>query len=192
MLSDLAAMKRLVQLLAAEGRLREMDNRLADAAQNYVDAIRFGNEMSRGAFIINRLVGIACEAIGQNPLAQLVPKLKPNEARSVIAELEKIDATRVTWAEVRRNEDRFSRYQLKVFSQNRRRCIHTLCRELRGFAVPSRGFSSPRPWLSKSRGRRDNRNFEDEIGGPGVRPGFAGVEHLPGRAWSESAAMKYA
>lgn len=112
MLSDLAAMKRLVQLLAAEGRLREMDNRLADAAQSYVDAIRFGNEISRGAFIITRLVGVACEAIGCGPLAKLVPKLSCEQARSVMAELEKIDAARVSWAEVRRNEDRFSRYQL--------------------------------------------------------------------------------
>lgn len=112
MLSDLAAMKRLVQMLAAEGRLREMDNRLADAAQSYVDAIRFGNEISRGAFIITRLVGVACEAIGCGPLAKLVPKLSCEQARPVMAELEKIDATRVSWAEVRRNEARFSRYQL--------------------------------------------------------------------------------
>ncbi len=41
MLGDLTAMKQLVQLLAAEGRLREMDYRLADAAQTYLDGIRF-------------------------------------------------------------------------------------------------------------------------------------------------------
>jgi hypothetical protein len=80
MLRDLAVMKQLAQLLAAEGRLREMDNRLADAAQSYVDAIRLGKEMSRGGFIINRLVGIACEAIGGTPLSKLVPKLNPQEA----------------------------------------------------------------------------------------------------------------
>jgi hypothetical protein len=89
-----------------------MDNRYGDAARSYVDAIRFGNEISRGAFIIDRLVGVACEAIGCGPLAKLVPKLSCEQARSVIAELEKIDAARVSWAEVRRNEDRFSRYQL--------------------------------------------------------------------------------
>ncbi len=112
LLGDLANLKSLARLPEEEGRLAEMENRYGDAAHSYVDAIRFGNEISRGAFIINRLVGIACEAIGENPLAKLVPKLKPDEARSVIAGLEKIDASRVTWAEVRRNEDRFSRYQL--------------------------------------------------------------------------------
>jgi len=113
MLGELAAMKRLAQLLAAEGRLREMDNRLADAAQSYLDAIRFGNEMSRGGFVINRLVGLACEAIGDTPLSKLAPKLSSEEARPVIAELERIDLARVTWEEVRRDENRFSRYQLR-------------------------------------------------------------------------------
>jgi hypothetical protein len=112
LLSDLASLKSLVRLLEEEGRLAEMENRYGDAAHSYIDAIRFGNESSRGAFIINRLVGIACEAIGDTALAKLVAKLKPDEARSVIAALEKVDATRVTWAEVRQNENRFVRYQL--------------------------------------------------------------------------------
>lgn len=113
MLGDLAAMKRLAQVLAAEGRLGEMDNRLADAAQSYLDAIRFGNELSRGGFVINRLVGIACEAIGDTPLSKLAPKLSRAEAGPVIAELEEMERAGVTWEEVRRNENRFSRYQLR-------------------------------------------------------------------------------
>lgn len=112
LLADLAALKRLAQLLATEGRLREMENRPADAARSYVDAIRFGNEISRGGFIINRLVGIASEAIGDTPLSKLAPKLHGEEARSVIAELERIDRAGVTWDEVRRNENRFAQYQL--------------------------------------------------------------------------------
>jgi hypothetical protein len=112
-MSDLAAMKQLVELLRAEGRLREMDNRLADAAQSYVDCIHFGNEESRGGFIINRLVGIAFEAIGCSPLSKLVPKLNPQEALPVIAELEKIDNTGVTLEEIQRNENRFHLHQLR-------------------------------------------------------------------------------
>jgi hypothetical protein len=112
LLGDLANLKSLARLLEEEGRLAQMENRYGDAAHSYVDGIRFGNEMSRGAFIINRLVGVACEAIGCGPLATLVPKLKADEARSVITGLEKIDAGRVSWAEVRRNENRFFRYQL--------------------------------------------------------------------------------
>ncbi len=111
--SHLAGMKRLVQLLAAEGRLQEMENQPADAARSYVDAIRFGNDISRGGFLITRLVGMACEMVGCAPLAKLVPKLSPDEALAVLTDLDKLDAGRVTWAEVQRNERRFMRYQMR-------------------------------------------------------------------------------
>ena len=113
MLADLANLKRLAQLLAAEGRLHEMDNETLVAAQSYLDVIRFGNEISRGGFLINRLVGIACEAIGNAPLGKLVTRLSPNEAHQVIVELERIDSAGITWDEVRRTESRFVHYQLR-------------------------------------------------------------------------------
>ena len=110
-IDQLAGMKRLVRLLAAEGRLREMEDRPAEAARSYVDAIRFGQEMSRGGFLSTRWVGIACEAIGYAPLARVVPKLSREEARMVLTELERVDAGRVAWAEVRRSEKQYTRYQ---------------------------------------------------------------------------------
>jgi hypothetical protein len=113
MMNQLARMKRLVHLLAAEGRLREIENQPADAVRSYLDALRFGNEMSRGGFIITRLVGLACEAIGYTPLVRLTPKLKPDEARAVLKDLDKLDAGRVTWAEVLQNERHYTRYQLR-------------------------------------------------------------------------------
>jgi hypothetical protein len=102
--TQLAAMKGLVQLLAAEGRLREMEDQPARAARSYVDAMRLGNEMSRGGVLITRLIGIACEAIGCRALANFVPRLGREDARVVLAELERVDAGRVPWAEVRQNE----------------------------------------------------------------------------------------
>lgn len=108
MMADLAGMKRLVQLLAAEGRLRELDNQPFAAAHSYLDAMRFGNEISRGGFLITRLVGIACEAIGRAALAKLVPSLSLPEARQVLAELEKMDGNRVSLDEVMRGERRYS------------------------------------------------------------------------------------
>ena len=112
MITQLADLKKLVQLLTAEGRLREMDDQLGDAAHSYTDAIRFGNEISRGGFLINRLVGIAAEALGCRALAKVVPKLSREDARSVLVELQKVDAGRVTWTEVLQNEKYYARYQL--------------------------------------------------------------------------------
>ena len=45
-LGDLASLKSLARVLAEEGRLAEMENRYSDAARSYLDASRFGNEMS--------------------------------------------------------------------------------------------------------------------------------------------------
>lgn len=99
-----SGLKGLVQLLAAEGRLREINNRSADAARSYTDAIRFGNEMSRGGFLITRMVGIAIEGMGCQHLANVMPRLGREDARMVVAGLERLEAGRVTWAEVRQNE----------------------------------------------------------------------------------------
>ncbi len=112
--NELDGLKQLAQLLVAEARLREMEGRPGDAALSYVDAIRLGNEMSRGGFIIHRLVGCACEALGCSPLAKLAPRLSPDEARPVVAALEKIDDTSVTWEEVLRNDKSLARYQLST------------------------------------------------------------------------------
>jgi hypothetical protein len=113
MMNDLAGMKRLVQLLAAEGRLRELEHQPAQAAQSYVDAIRFGNEVSRGGFLITHLVGIACEAIGRAGLAKLVPTLDPKDARQIVAELEKVEQSRVTWDEVLKGEKRYFFHEVR-------------------------------------------------------------------------------
>jgi hypothetical protein len=113
MMNQLAEMKRLVQLLATEGRLREIENRPADAARSYTDAIRFGNEMSRGGFLITRLVGIACESIGCHALAKVVPKLSREDARIVLSDLGKVDDDHVSWADVLRGEKYYVRYQLR-------------------------------------------------------------------------------
>lgn len=96
------AMYRLAALLAAEGRLREMDNRPAEAALSYVDATRFGNEISRGGELIDRLVGMNSERVGYHGLAKLAPLLDPGTARLVVTALEAADANRVEWSQVLR------------------------------------------------------------------------------------------
>lgn len=113
MMSDLPKFKSLSFLLAAEGRLAEMENRSADAARCYTDTIRFGDEISRGGFLINRLVGVGCETRGYNLLVALVPKLNCEEVRPTIAQLEKLDINGVTWDEIQQMEKAFVRQGLR-------------------------------------------------------------------------------
>src|SRR4029077_9002226 len=88
---DLAGIKRLAQLLAAEGRLAELKQRPADAAESYLLTIRLGQASSRGGLMIHCLVGIAVQAIGANPAEKLLPKLDAKTCRQFAAALEAAD-----------------------------------------------------------------------------------------------------
>jgi len=113
-LSPTFSQMRLVSLLlAAEGRLAEFEDRLADAARSDIDAIRFGNEISRGGLVVHRLMGIGCERSGATHLVKLVPRLNCEQAHPIILELEKIDQTRVNWDEVLSVEKAFTRHTLR-------------------------------------------------------------------------------
>jgi hypothetical protein len=110
---EMTDMKHLAQLLSAEGRLHELESQPGDAASSYTDAIRLGNEMSRGALLITRLVGISCESIGCRGLAKLLPRLNREERLVLLAALSKIDASRVTWDEIVEGEKSCTRYYIK-------------------------------------------------------------------------------
>jgi hypothetical protein len=88
-----------------------MDGQPAQAARDYIQAIRLGNEISRGGFVIVRAVGILCETIGGTSLAKLVPGLSPEQALPLLGELQTIDEGRVSFDEVRRNERRFTHHE---------------------------------------------------------------------------------
>jgi len=84
-------MKRLAQLLAAEGRLAEMEHRTNSAAGIYLELIRFGNESCRGGLVIDRLAGIACEAIGASKLRATITNLDARHCRTTAVALEQIE-----------------------------------------------------------------------------------------------------
>jgi len=113
MMPQVAGFKTLGQLLAAEGRLEELENRPGDAAGSYCDAILLGNEVSRGGLIIHRLVGIAGEAFGGSRLAIILPQLNPEQGAMVIARLDHVEDVRITWPEVMRNENAYVRHELR-------------------------------------------------------------------------------
>ena len=56
---NLSVLKRLAFCLTAEGRLAEMENRPADAAEAYLAVIRLGVAISQGGLIIDSLMDIA-------------------------------------------------------------------------------------------------------------------------------------
>lgn len=104
-MTDLMPIKRVAQLLSAEGRLAEMEERLVDAARIHLENVRYGQVSANGGLIIDKLVGIAVENIGMAGLERVVDKLDVQQAREVIAILEDADA-RSTPASVHIARDR--------------------------------------------------------------------------------------
>ncbi len=108
-LNDLASFKRLAQILAAEGRLAEIEGGPGDAAKSYLDTIHLGAESARGGVVIDQLVGTAIEAIGVAGLQKLVDQLDAKSCRDTAAALETYDAQGQTWQQVMQQERNWSR-----------------------------------------------------------------------------------
>jgi hypothetical protein len=107
--TNLAKCKYVAQAFAAEGRLRELENRLGDAADSYVTAIRLGIATSNGGILIDSLVGVAIEAIGTVRLEKLAPTLDAKQCRQAAAAIESSDAGREPVTAILERERAWSR-----------------------------------------------------------------------------------
>lgn len=87
-LPQIAALKRLVQAMIAEGWLAELENRRSDAARIYLDALILSREICRGGVTIDKLVGIAGDAIACQHLSRLAGRLDAAEAKTAVKALE--------------------------------------------------------------------------------------------------------
>lgn len=110
---DLPVLKRAAFLLRAEALLTACAGRTNDAARIHLEGVRFGREVSRGGFILHRLVGVACERIALEPLIQLAPALDETGRRQVMEGLMKLEEQPVQWSEIWRAERAFIRHQAR-------------------------------------------------------------------------------
>jgi len=108
-LNDLAGLKRLAEVVAAEGRLAGLQGRPDDAARFFVDGVRLANESIRGGVFIDQLVGIAIETINAEGLQKIAGQLDAKSCRVIAAALETLDAQRQAWDEVVQQERDWSR-----------------------------------------------------------------------------------
>src|SRR2546427_8149839 len=93
-LRSLADVKKLVWLFKADGRLAELEHRNNDAARIYLETIRYGEESCRGGVMIDRLVGIACQASGMSWLQKVAGALDAKTCRKTAKQLLEIDRRR--------------------------------------------------------------------------------------------------
>lgn len=103
----LSAWKEIAFLFRDEGRLAELNGQTNEAAQFYLDGIRFGEECSRGGVLIDKLVGASCSAILETPLRNLLPSLDTKHCADIAANLEKMDASTEPAEEILKREEEY-------------------------------------------------------------------------------------
>ena len=114
-MGDLTSIKKLAQLVAAQGRLAELEQRTNDAIQVYANGIVYGCRVSRGGLLIHDLVGIACQAIARAGFERLLPEVSCEHAQPLIAALERVDRESPSWDEIMKTERALTR---RVISEN--------------------------------------------------------------------------
>ena len=90
----------LVKLLAAKGRLAELENHSAEAAKDYLDIERFAIESGRGGLLIDGMMGIKMEGFAQVPLEKMLRQLDAKTCRAAASTLESFDAKRQDYQDV--------------------------------------------------------------------------------------------
>src|SRR5579884_1458174 len=108
-LPRLASLKQAALLFCAEGRLAELEGRTNDAAQLYLDGIRFGQDVGQGGVFIEKLVGVACEASAEKPLEKVFMSLNSKHCARIAQALETMNAQEETDEQVLHHENEFSR-----------------------------------------------------------------------------------
>jgi hypothetical protein len=91
-IAQLGSFKSLARAFQAEGSLAERENRPADAARAYLDAVRFGQESCRGGVLIDMLVGVACQTLGCRALEGMIEKLPDADCREAARQLAEMQA----------------------------------------------------------------------------------------------------
>jgi hypothetical protein len=108
-MNELGAFKQLGRALLVEAHLAELERRTNDAARICLDLIRFGHQSCRGGLMINKLVGIACEAMGRNALLPLIPNLSASNCRELLRELDALEQRKESGQEVLDTEQDWAR-----------------------------------------------------------------------------------
>lgn len=93
-LPNLGRIREVARAFADEGVLAQLEGRTNAAAQSYLDGLRFAHESARGGLMIERLVGLACQAIAMQRMERVIESLEAVELNAVLTQWNEIAARR--------------------------------------------------------------------------------------------------
>ena len=94
LVSSGGAARSAARALCCESQWAEQQNRPGDAARIAVETIRLGQAVRRNGVVVDYLVGVAVEGVGDGRLYQVVPQLSAEQCRETIDALSEIDQQR--------------------------------------------------------------------------------------------------
>jgi len=108
-MKDMVPLKKLSFLLELEGRLAELGQRTNDAAESFLDMVKFSHQAFRGGPIIDRTIGLACEVTAIRAMGRIISSLNAERSRKLIEALEQIESRREPVEDTLQNERLWAR-----------------------------------------------------------------------------------
>lgn len=98
----LSSFRGLARVMSMEGMMFEAEGDYGAAFDNYLTAMEFGNESSRGLPLIGGYVGFAIKGIGLNAIGNAVESggATPDDYRFLIETMESLENTRLSMGEI--------------------------------------------------------------------------------------------
>ena len=127
-IQELGLPKRVARALVGAGSLAEKEGRVKEAWSDYLYCLQLGSAVARDGALIDVLVGLACEGIGRQALAALLPRLGLEDCRVIAARLERAEVQACTVEEVIRNE---SAWRDRIYGLKGRLAVLVTWRSLR-------------------------------------------------------------
>jgi hypothetical protein len=94
-----ANLRALARILIVEGDAHVAQGDAKSAANSFLDAMRLGVDVTRGAPLVGALVGGAIESIGKRSLWEMIDQMDAATARQAARRLEVIESRRPTFVE---------------------------------------------------------------------------------------------
>jgi len=111
--------RRLAELLVLEGQVKEGRDDWGGAAESYMDAMRMGADLMRGAALMGRYQGANRQSRGRLAMWSVVDRLDAQQARAAARRMEDIIARRVPPADTLQEEKWFGEAALMEMFQGK-------------------------------------------------------------------------
>ncbi|RJP73039.1 MAG: hypothetical protein C4532_05080 [Candidatus Abyssobacteria bacterium SURF_17] len=128
----LAGIRGLARVLVVEGKIKELSGDYYGACENYLDAIRLGNDIAKGGVLIHGLVNLAINGIGLEAIAPTLEKADARSLEMVVKVLGEEESNLVPVSEVMGKEHEILVQYIDYAARDRSRAVNLVSSPMGG------------------------------------------------------------